>query len=158
VEKPGALLSKFLPSLAGPGKMSSSGDAPNVLLTDDRETVVEKMRTHAYSGGQSSVEAHRKQGGDPSVDVPFLLLQYFFEADDERLERLAREYREGSLLSGELKDVAAEQVADFLEAHQERRAALGPLEEELPPFRLTERERAAARRRVGYPDDALGER
>jgi len=37
VEKPGALLSKFLPGLDGPGKMSSSHDAPTIHLTDDRD-------------------------------------------------------------------------------------------------------------------------
>ncbi|ELY63017.1 tryptophanyl-tRNA ligase [Natronococcus jeotgali DSM 18795] len=69
VDKPSALLSKFLPSLAGPGKMSSSDDAPSILLSDDRETVFEKIRTHAYSGGQSTVDEHREQGGDPERDT-----------------------------------------------------------------------------------------
>ena len=32
VDKPGALLSKFLLSLEGPAKMSSSGDAPSIKL------------------------------------------------------------------------------------------------------------------------------
>jgi tryptophanyl-tRNA synthetase len=158
VDKPGALLSKFLPSLAGPGKMSSSDDAPSILLSDDRETVVEKIRTHAYSGGQASVEAHRERGGDPAVDVPYQFLSYFFEENDERLERLAREYRNGTLLSGELKEIAAASIADFLEAHQTRREELGSLEAELEPYRLTERERRNARRRAGYPDDALVQR
>ncbi|ELZ21497.1 tryptophanyl-tRNA ligase, partial [Haloterrigena salina JCM 13891] len=35
VDKPGALLGRFLPSLEGPGKMSSSGSAPSIELTDD---------------------------------------------------------------------------------------------------------------------------
>jgi len=157
VDKPGALLSKFLPSLDGPGKMSSSDDSSSISLADDRETVFETIRTHAYSGGQPSVEAHREEGGDPAVDVSYLLLYYFFERDDERVERIAREYREGELLSGELKELAAERVAGFLEAHQRRRAALGPLEEALSPFRLTGAERRAARRRVGYSDDALAQ-
>ncbi|MFC6825396.1 tryptophan--tRNA ligase [Halopelagius fulvigenes] len=157
VDKPGALLSKFLPSLDGPGKMSSSADAPGILLSDDREAVFEKVRTRAYSGGRSSVEAHRRRGGNPDVDVSYLLLYYFFEESDERVERLAREYREGSLLSGELKEIAAETVADFLEAHQERRASLGPLEAELPKFRLAEAERRNARRRAGFPDDSLAQ-
>jgi tryptophanyl-tRNA synthetase len=158
VDKPGALLSKFLPSLGGPGKMSSSDDAPSILLSDDRETVFEKIRTHAYSGGRPSVEEHRARGGNPDVDVSYLLLYYFFEESDERVERLAREYRSGSLLSGELKEMAAEKVADFLDAHRERREALGPLEAELEPYRLTADERRRARRRAGFPDDALAQR
>ena len=155
VEKPGALLSKFLPSLDGPGKMSSSDDAPGILLSDDREAVREKIQTHAYSGGQTSVAEHREKGGDPEVDVSYLLLYYFFEEDDDEVERLAREYRDGSLLSGELKEIAAETVADFLEDHQARREQLGSLAEELEPFRLTDDERERALERVGYPSTSL---
>jgi len=157
VDKPGALLSQFLPSLDGPGKMSSSDEAPSILLSDDRETVFEKIQTHAYSGGQSDIEAHRAEGGNPEVDVAYQFLYYFFEDDDERIERLAREYRKGSLLSGELKEFAAERIANFLEAHQERRAALGPLEEELPQYRLTQSERMAALQYADYPDDSLAQ-
>jgi hypothetical protein len=43
----------------------------------------------------------------------------------------------------------AEAVADFLEAHQQRRARLGDIEDELDPYRLTEDERTRARSRVG---------
>lgn len=155
VRKPGALLSKFLPSLEGPGKMSSSDDTPSILLSDDRETVADKIHTHAYSGGQTSLQGHREQGGNPDVDVSYQFLYYFFEESDERVERLAREYRNGSLLSGELKELAAATIADFLESHQQRRAELGSLEAELAPYRLTETERHNARRRAGYPDDSL---
>ncbi|WP_396613364.1 tryptophan--tRNA ligase (plasmid) [Haloferax sp. S1W] len=150
VHKPGALLSKFLPSLAGPGKMSSSADEPSIHLSDDREEVFNKIRTHAYSGGRTSLEAHREKGGKPAVDVSFQLLYYFFEESDAQVERLAREYRSGSLLSGELKERAAMRVADFLEAHQGRRESLGPVESELKQYRLTEAERQTARQRVGY--------
>lgn len=157
VNKPGALLSKFLPSLGGPGKMSSSDDAPSILLSDDRETVFEKIHQFGFSGGQSSVEAHREQGGDPTIDVSYQFLAYFFEESDERLDQLAREYRDGSLLSGELKELAATQIADFLEEHQRRRAEVGSLANELAPYRLAENERSRARKRVGYPDDAVVE-
>ncbi|PSP29143.1 tryptophan--tRNA ligase [Halobacteriales archaeon QH_2_65_14] len=155
VEKPGALLSKFLPNLSGPGKMSTSDDAPTILLSDDRETVREKILTHAYSGGQTSVEQHRREGGNPDVDVPYQFLYYFFEKRDEEVERLAREYRDGTLLSGELKELAAEKIADFLDAHQTRRENLGSLEAELEPYRLTDEERRTALSRIGYPSDSL---
>jgi len=155
VDKPGALLSKFLPSLGGPGKMSSSDDAPTLRLDDDREAVFRKLREHAFSGGHASVAEHREHGGDPEVDVAYRLLHAFFEDDDQRVADLARRYREGDLLSGELKDLAAEAVADFLAAHQRRRADLGPLREELAPYRPTDTERRRALARVGYPDDAL---
>ena len=144
VRKPGALLMKFLPALSGPGKMSSSEGA-TIRLTDDRETVREKIHEHAYSGGRTSLEEHRERGGDPDVDVPFQYLAAFFEEDDDELARIEREYRSGELLSGEMKNLAVERIADFLEAHQERRAALGDVREELAVYRLTEDERARAR-------------
>ncbi|PSP55617.1 tryptophan--tRNA ligase [Halobacteriales archaeon QS_1_67_19] len=140
-EKPAALLSKFLPTLDGPGKMSSSDDAPTIRLSDDRETVAEKIRTHAYSGGRADREAHREHGGDPDVDVAFQYMAFFFERDDETLDRLAHEYRAGDLLSGELKAHAIERIADLLESHQRRREALGDLDAELEPYRLTDEQR-----------------
>lgn len=149
VDKPAALLSTFLPSLSGPGKMSTTGADQAIYLTDDRETVFEKIRRYAYSGGATSVAEHREHGGDPSVDVAFQLLRAFFEPDDEVVDRLAAEYRAGDLLSGDLKDLAAERIADFLDDHQARRATLGPLDAELAPFRLTADERETALAAVG---------
>ncbi|WP_323172967.1 tryptophan--tRNA ligase [Natrialba sp. PRR66] len=144
VRKPGALLGRFLPSLAGPGKMSSSGDAPSIELTDDPETVAETIHTHAYTGGRATLEEHREKGGDPTVDVPFQYLRFFFEPDDDELERIGAAYRAGDLLSGDLKDLAIERITDFLAAHQRRRNALDELATELEPYRLTDEERRRA--------------
>ncbi|MFC7155897.1 tryptophan--tRNA ligase [Halomarina halobia] len=145
-EKPGALLSRFLPSLGGPGKMSASDETPSIDLTDDRETVRRKVMRYAYSGGQSSVEAHRELGGDPEVDIAYRYLHAFFEPDDAEVARLAREYRSGDLLTGDLKARAAERIADFLDAHRARRPSDAELDGALEPYRLTveERERALA--------------
>jgi len=148
VRKPGALLGKFLPSLEGPGKMSSSADAPGIELTDDPDEAREKIVQYAYSGGRVDVAEHREHGGDPAVDVAYQLLYYFLEPDDECVERLAREYREGELLSGELKEIAVDRLGEFLRDHQARRDALGPLAEELPAVRLTDEERRRLRTTV----------
>jgi tryptophanyl-tRNA synthetase len=149
VGKPGALLMQFHPSLEGPGKMSSS-EGVSIRLTDDPETVREKVRTHAYTGGRASVEEHREKGGVPEEDVPFQYLSAFFEPDDDALARVEREYRAGDLLSGELKELAADRIVDFLGRHQERRAALGDVDDELAAFRLTDGERERARDAVGF--------
>lgn len=151
VEKPGALLGRFLPSLEGPGKMSSSDDAPSIELTDDPETVAETIRTHAYTGGRATLEEHREHGGDPTVDVPFQYLRFFFESDDAELDRIAADYQSGDLLSGELKEIAIERITAFLADHQGRREELGSLETELEPYRLTEGERRRALERAGVP-------
>lgn len=143
VYKPSALLSRFFPQLKGDGgKMSSSDQQPTIYLSDEREDVREKIQTYAFSGGQTSLEEHREKGGDPDVDVAYQLLYYFFEEDDETVEELAAEYRSGELLTGELKNYAADKVSDFLEAHQERKAELGDFEEEIENYTLTDEERA----------------
>ncbi|WP_435359753.1 tryptophan--tRNA ligase [Haloarchaeobius sp. DFWS5] len=149
VQKPGALLGKFLPDLSGPGKMSTSEGEATIYLDDDRDTVRDKVLTHAFSGGRSSLDEHREHGGDPDVDVAFQFCRFLFEPDDDALARLEREYRAGELLSGELKEYAAARIADYLAAHQRRKADLGPLSEELPAYRLTADERRRARAAVG---------
>jgi len=149
VGKPGALLMRFLPALEGPGKMSSS-EGVSVRLTDDPETVREKVREHAYTGGRASVAEHRERGGDPETDVPFQYLSAFLEPDDDELARVEREYRAGDLLSGELKELAADRIVGFLAGHQRRRAALGDVDDELAAFRLTGDERARALDAVGF--------
>lgn len=145
VTKPAALLGRFLPSLDGPGKMSSSGDE-TIALTDDRATVRDAL-ADAYSGGQSSIDAHREHGGDPSQDVAFQYLRLAFEPEDRSLARIERSYRSGSLLSGELKAYAAEQITAKLAEIQDRRPD-GDLEQALDPFRLTPEERYRARRAI----------
>ncbi|ADD05658.1 tryptophan--tRNA ligase [Natrialba magadii ATCC 43099] len=151
VDKPGALLGRFLPSLAGPGKMSSSGDAPSIELTADYDTVAETIHTHAYTGGRATLEEHREHGGDPAVDVPFQYLRFFFEEDDDALDSIADAYRAGDLLSGELKELAIERITDFLAAHQRRRAELDGISNELESYRLTDDERRRALERAGVP-------
>ncbi|ELZ21760.1 tryptophanyl-tRNA synthetase, partial [Haloterrigena salina JCM 13891] len=94
--------------------------------------------------------------GDPTVDVPFQYLRFFFESDDERLKRIAADYRSGDLLSGELKDLAIERITEFLADHQRRRAELGSLESELEPYRLTAGERRRALERAGVPTGLEG--
>ncbi|MFD1646557.1 tryptophan--tRNA ligase [Haloarchaeobius litoreus] len=149
VSKPGALLGRFLPTLDGPGKMSASDDVPAIDLTDEPDDVRDVIREHAFTGGRASVAEHREHGGDPSVDVPFQYLRFFFERDDDELARIEESYREGELLSGELKELASDRIGEFLSAHQRRRAALGELDSELDPYRLTDAERERARQAVG---------
>jgi len=151
VSKPAALLGKFFPGLSGPGKMSASDDAPSILLTDGPGEVEDKITRFAYSGGKASVEAHRREGGDPEADVAFQYLQFFFEPDDDELARIARRYRSGDLLSGELKGLAIDRINDFLADHQDRRSALGDLRAELAPYRITDDERDRVLRRAGVP-------
>ncbi len=113
--------SKFLPPLTGPvGKMSASKPESAIYLHDDPKTVRKKI-WQAYSGGQPTVELHRKLGGNPEVDVAFQWLYFFFEPDDSKLKKLEEDYRAGKLLSGEMKNILIEKVAEFLEEHQERR-------------------------------------
>ncbi|WP_336035508.1 tryptophan--tRNA ligase [Halobacterium yunchengense] len=149
VRKPAALLMQFLPSLGGPGKMSSS-EGVAVRLTDGPEAVREKVDDYAYTGGRATVAEHRERGGDPSVDVPFQYLSAFFEPDDRELARIERAYRSGDLLSGELKALAADRISDFLEGHRDRRAAVGDLGDALAPYRLTGDERERVRDAVGF--------
>jgi len=114
---------KMLPALKGP-KMSSSDPQSNIALTDTPEEATKKVKKYAFSGGQATLEEHRKKGGNPDIDVSFQMLKYGLEPDDEKLQSIYDAYREGTLLTGELKQLLNEKISTFLKKHaQERKKA-----------------------------------
>ncbi|MGQ9478935.1 MAG: tryptophan--tRNA ligase [Thermoproteota archaeon] len=119
--KTAAIHSKFLPPLTGPaGKMSASQPESAIYLDEDGKSVRRKI-FQAFSGGQPTVEEHRRLGGNPDIDVPYQWLYFFFEEDDSKLEKIGEDYASGRLLSGELKEILIEKVTGFLEKHNARR-------------------------------------
>jgi tryptophanyl-tRNA synthetase len=110
----------FLPGLKG-GKMSSSDENSFIALTDSPEIAAKKIKKFAFSGGRETLEAHRKYGGNPDVDVSFLLLKFGLEEDDDKLKEIYDAYKEGRLLSGELKKYTIEKLENFLVEHQKNR-------------------------------------
>jgi len=120
--KPAILHRMFLPPLSGnEGKMSSSTEHEAILTTDDPKTVKKKINKYAFSGGQDTIEEHRKKGGNPDIDVSFQYLKMFFEEDDKKLAQIEKDYRSGKLLSGELKAYLIEKINTFLAEHQKKR-------------------------------------
>jgi tryptophanyl-tRNA synthetase len=121
--KPASIQCRFLPGLAGmqtAGKMSASAEHTAVYTTDDAKTVKKKINKYAFSGGQATVEEHRKKGGNPDIDVSYQWLT-FFEEDDEKLKQIYKDYKSGVLLSGELKKILIDKLNSFLEEHQKKR-------------------------------------
>ncbi|AQZ09375.1 WRS1 (YOL097C) [Zygosaccharomyces parabailii] len=120
--KPALLHSKFFPALQGSTtKMSASDDTSAIFMTDTPKQIQKKINKYAFSGGQVSIEQHRELGGDPDIDVAYQYLS-FFKDDDALLERLAKDYRSGQLLSGEMKKECIGVLQEFVKAFQERRS------------------------------------
>lgn len=145
--KTAAIHSRFLMPLTGPtGKMSASMAESAVFLTDEPKTVRKKI-WQAFSGGQPTVELHRKLGGNPEIDVAFQWLFYFFEEDDNKIKQIREEYASGNLLTGELKEILIEKVQNFLTRFREAR------EKARDKVRLFMREgRLASRMWESWPD------
>ncbi|KXX77687.1 Tryptophan--tRNA ligase, cytoplasmic [Madurella mycetomatis] len=120
--KPSLIHSLFLPALQGPGtKMSASIDESAIFMRDTPNQIKNKINKYAFSGGKVSIEEHREQGGDTSVDVSFQYLRFFLE-DDEELERIRVAYEKGEMLTGELKAICIKELQKYVAGFQERRA------------------------------------
>lgn len=120
--KPASIQCSFLPALGGPqGKMSASDPTQTVYVTDTPKIVKKKITKYAFSGGQVSIAEHRKKGGNPDIDVSFQWLKILFEPDDKKLSNLEEDYRNGDLLTGELKAILIEKINNFLENHRVER-------------------------------------
>jgi tryptophanyl-tRNA synthetase len=88
--KPALIHCKFFPSLLGPqSKMSASIVESSITLTDTAKQIQSKINKYAFSGGQVSIEEHRRLGGDPEVDVAYNYLRHFMD-DDAKLEQIGK--------------------------------------------------------------------
>ncbi|MEM3074888.1 MAG: tryptophan--tRNA ligase [Candidatus Pacearchaeota archaeon] len=119
-EKPASLYAKFIPSLHGGIKMSASNEG-NIWLSDNEREVEKKIKKYAFSGGQATLEEHRKKGGNPNKDVSFQYLKIFFEENDKKLEEIEKNYKTGKMTTGELKEYTIKKINNFLKEHQKRK-------------------------------------
>jgi tryptophanyl-tRNA synthetase len=120
--KPASIVSKFLPSLLGEGKMSSSLEESAIYLSDN-DDVVKKKIWKAFSGGRDTAEEQRKYGANPEVDVAFNIYR-ILEEDENKVMRVYEDYKSGKMLSGEMKQLAAQKMIEFLYQLRERKEKL----------------------------------
>ncbi|KAM3322741.1 tryptophan-tRNA ligase, cytoplasmic [Capsicum chacoense] len=148
--KPALIESSFFPALQGEnGKMSASDPNSAIYVTDSAKEIKNKINRYAFSGGQDSIELHRKKGANlefmnatldhlhhekkhsklylvldtMQVDIPFKYLGFFLD-DDKELKRIGEEYGSGHMLTGEIKKILIEVLTDLVERHRRARAAV----------------------------------
>ena len=82
---------------------------------------MEKKIKRAFSGGQPTVEEHRRFGGNPDIDVAYQYMMYFFEEDDNYLAEINASFRSGKLLAGEMKQLCVERATQWMSNLHEMR-------------------------------------
>ena len=115
--QPSSTYHQFAVGMTG-GKMSSSMPETTIFLNDSMKTMEKKIKS-SFSGGQPTVEEHRKKGGNPDIDVAYQYLRYFFEENDNELEKIREEYVSGKLLTGEIKSICIEKAESWMKEHHE---------------------------------------
>ncbi|KAI8866464.1 putative tryptophan--tRNA ligase [Ramicandelaber brevisporus] len=122
--KPSLIHSTFLPALQGSQtKMSASSADTSIYMSDTPNQIKNKINRYAFSGGQVSLEEHRRLGGNPDVDVPYQYLTYFLE-DDEELKALHDGYKSGVISTGEMKQKCIKVIQDFVKVFQDNENAV----------------------------------
>nr|QBK91794.1 MAG: tryptophanyl-tRNA synthetase [Pithovirus LCPAC304] len=121
--KPVIIHSKFIPALNGMvGKMSASIQNSAIFLSDTPKQIQKKIG-RAFSGGQDTAEEHRRLGGNLKVDIAYQYLRIFdLESTEEELEKVAEDYRKGTLLSGQMKKKTIDVLTDLTKRLQSARS------------------------------------
>ncbi len=116
---PSSTYHRFAVGMTG-DKMSSSKPKTTLFLGDEISAVEKKIKK-SFSGGQATIEEHRRLGGDPDKDVAYQYMMYFFEEDDKFLEEVNQGYRSGKILAGEMKQMCIERATQWLSDLSEKR-------------------------------------
>lgn len=114
-KKPSILHLSFMPGVDGTKMSKSKNNA--IFLKEDSKSITKKINK-AFSGGQKTIEEHRKLGGNPDVDIACLYLSKFF-LDEKESKKLFDDYKKGKILSGEVKKMLIERLTKMLNEFQE---------------------------------------
>ncbi|KAK1554382.1 hypothetical protein Q3G72_011400 [Acer saccharum] len=121
--KPALIESSFFPALQGEHrKMLASDPNSAIFVTDSTKVIKKKINQYAFSGGQESVQEHRKLGANLEIDISVKYLSFSLE-DDAELEHI-KKYGEGRMLTGEVKQRLTQVLTEVVERHQRARAAV----------------------------------
>lgn len=112
--KPAILHMTFMPGIDGT-KMSKSKN--NAIFLNDDEKSLRNKANKSYSGGQITVEEHRKKGGNPNIDISCIYLTKYFY-DDKKSKKLIEDYKKGKLLSGDVKKLLGDELIKFTKTFQ----------------------------------------
>ena len=118
--KPAIIHAKFLPSLTGEAKMSSS-EAEAAIFTVDSPEDVKKKIWNAFTGGQPTIKEQREKGGNPEICSVYQYFYFLFEPDDRKVRELYFKCKQGEVVCGDCKAELAKRVIAFLEEHQRKR-------------------------------------
>lgn len=108
-----------VPSLDGLGKMSKSEPQKAIFIPEDDFEMLRRKVFNAFSGGAPSLEEQRRRGADLSKDVPFKILEFVLE-DEEQLRMIADDYSTGKMISGEIKQFLFEYLKSFMEEFKDK--------------------------------------
>ncbi|OLL24246.1 Tryptophan--tRNA ligase, cytoplasmic [Neolecta irregularis DAH-3] len=122
--KPALIHAKFFPSLQGSQtKMSASVDTSAIFMNDTPKQIEKKINKYAFSGGRTTLEEQKEFGGNTEVDVAYQYLSFFMD-DDEKLEEIGQGYRNGRIMTGELKKMCIEVLKEFVGDFQAKKKQL----------------------------------
>ena len=111
---PGSTYHKYMPSLDGSMKMSKSNPDSFVELPEDISSAQRKIK-RALTGGRATLEEHRRLGARVEKCMVFELLKQHLIEDDKELDHIYQEYKSGRMTSGEIKQLAIEKMAIFMD-------------------------------------------
>jgi tryptophanyl-tRNA synthetase len=114
-KKPAILHATFLPGITG-SKMSTSQPNSAIFLSDDEKTIRKKI-SKAFSGGQPTIEEHKKKGGNPEVDVSCIYLKSLFLSEKE-YKKVEAKYKSGEYLTKDVKQIFEDKAVEFIKQFQ----------------------------------------
>lgn len=115
-KKPAILHARFLPGIDGKKMSKSKNNA--IFLNDDEKTIRKKINK-AFSGGQPTIEEHRKKGGNPEIDVSCIYLKNLF-LEDKKYKEIEEKYRDGKFLSKDVKQLFTDKAVEFIKGFQNK--------------------------------------
>jgi tryptophanyl-tRNA synthetase len=125
---PSSAYNIFMTGLTG-GKMSSSVPESVIMLNEDPKEGAKKVM-NAKTGGATSLEEQKKNGGKPEICTVYELMLYHLVEDDDELKGYFEACKSGTRMCGECKKYAASLMEEFLASlAKKRRNARSHLEE-----------------------------